>query len=172
MWCPVSEPSPDAALRDREPTKLERLKVALCEVITLAAQSDERGRSSATVVIAREPASGKVLRRANPRPAKMAFQVSGVHSKKVRKPLTGNNHSATTHNHQELKHLQVWPSHLLARPNGPAELPHEQAREPPDRDSLCCECNNCNPVLIVVRGVGLDSHCIRYAFCKSKCQGE
>ena len=105
--CPVSEPSPDAALKDREPTKLETLKVALCEVVTLAAQSEERGRSSATVVIARGPASGKVSRLANPRPAKMAFQVSGVHSKKVRKQLTGNNHSAATHNHQEIKHFQV-----------------------------------------------------------------
>jgi hypothetical protein len=96
----VAESSSDATLEDREPTKLETLKVALCVVVTLAAQSEERGSSSATIVIAREPASGKVSRRANPRPAKMAFQVSGIHSKKVSKPLTGNNHSAATGNHQ------------------------------------------------------------------------
>lgn len=100
---PMAEPSSDAALKDRESTKLERLKVALCVMVTLAAQSEERGSNSATVVSAREPASGKVSSWANPRPAKMAFQVSGVHSKVVSRPLTGNDHSAATHNHQGIE---------------------------------------------------------------------
>lgn len=128
---PVAEPSSGSALKDREPTKLERLKVTLCEVVALAAQSVERGNSKATVAIAKGPASGKVSRRANPRPAKIAFQVSGVRSKKVGW-LTGNNHSAATPDHQSVKHFQVCPSHLLAGPNCPAQLPHEQPSEPPD----------------------------------------
>jgi hypothetical protein len=56
--------------------KLERLNEELCAVVTMAAQSEESGRRSATIVSASVPASGKDSMVVYSRTAKMAFQVS------------------------------------------------------------------------------------------------
>jgi hypothetical protein len=56
--------------------KLERLNEELCAVVAMAAQSEESGRSSATIVSASVPASGKDSMVVYSRTAKMAFQIS------------------------------------------------------------------------------------------------
>jgi len=57
VFRPDSEPS--TSCEGLEPTRLERLKEEFCEVVTMAAQSEESGRRSATIVMAKVPASGK-----------------------------------------------------------------------------------------------------------------
>ena len=56
--------------------RLERLKEELCAVVIMEAQSEESGRRSATIVIARVPASGKESMVVYSRTVKIAFKVS------------------------------------------------------------------------------------------------
>jgi hypothetical protein len=61
---------------DRELMRLEKLKDELCAVVIIEAQSEESGRRSATIVIARVPASGKESIVVYSRTAKIAFRIS------------------------------------------------------------------------------------------------
>jgi hypothetical protein len=59
-----------------ELTRLERLKEEFCELVIMAAHSEESGRRSATIVKAKVPASGKSWTVTCSRMAKIAWQVS------------------------------------------------------------------------------------------------
>jgi hypothetical protein len=61
---------------DLDPTRLERLKEEFCEVVSMAAQSEENGSRSATIVKAKVPASGKSWTVTCSRIAKIAWKVS------------------------------------------------------------------------------------------------
>jgi hypothetical protein len=74
VFRPDSEPSPSCEALDL--TRLERLKDEFCEVVTIAAQSEESGRRRATIVRAKVPASGKRLTVRYSRIAKIAAQFS------------------------------------------------------------------------------------------------
>jgi hypothetical protein len=73
---PDKEPLSKRSCEVREPTRVERLKVESCLVVTIEAQREERGRRSATIVSATVPASGKVSASTYSRTAKTASQVS------------------------------------------------------------------------------------------------
>jgi hypothetical protein len=162
------DPFPDAPSEDRAPTRLERLKEELCAVVIMPAQSEESGRRSATIVSASVPASGKSFTVTYSRTAKMASQVSGDRGEGGRKTPTGNDHRATTHDHENLHGGQVFPAHSLAGHNSPEELPSEYQGEKPDRDGLSCQGACGNPLLAVICAVRHNCHRVSDAFCKTK----
>ena len=152
--------------------RLKRLKEELCAVVIMEAHSEESGRRSATIVIARVPASGKESIVMYSRMAKIAFKVSPVPSSWRGYKITGNDHSAATHDHESLHSVQICPAMLPASHDGPEKLPSENERKEPDRNGLTDQCPCGDILLAVVCVIRRDCHGIGDAFCETPSNGK